>query len=143
LPGRALPSNVPRGADVITPDQLVLSVHIEVVLVAVAAFAMFPGPARINILLRPLGGLVSPARRRLIRLDRRVFRAFVVVVRHRCDGRVKDLPATRDIALPRRIPVELREKFIDHARLRQSFPAEPNRLRVRHTVPKAQAPGTA
>jgi hypothetical protein len=128
---------------VITPDQLVLSVHIEVILVAEAAFAMFPGPARINILLRPLGGLVSPALRRLIRLDRRVFRAFVVVVRHRCDGRVKDLPATRDIALPRRIPVELREKFIDHARLRQSFPAEPNRLRVRHTIPKAQAPGTA
>jgi hypothetical protein len=59
------------------------------------------------------------------------------------DGRVKDLPATSDIALARQIPVELREKFIDHARLRQSFPAEPDRLRVRHPVPKAQAPGTA
>jgi hypothetical protein len=96
LPGRVLPSNVPRGADVITPDQLVLSVQIEVVLVAVAAFAMFSGPARINILLRPLGGLVSPALRRLIRLDRRVFRAFFVVVRHRYDGRVKNLSGTLD-----------------------------------------------
>jgi hypothetical protein len=93
LPGRALPSNVPRGADVITRNQLVLSVRIEVVLVAVAAFAMFPGPVRTNILLRPL---VSPALRRLIRLDRRVFRAFVVVVRHRYDGRVKNLSATMD-----------------------------------------------
>ena len=33
----------------IRPDQLVLSVHIEVVLAAVAAFAMFPGLMRINI----------------------------------------------------------------------------------------------
>jgi hypothetical protein len=132
---------------VITPDQLVLSVHIEVVLEAVAAFAMFPGPARINILLRPLGGLVSAALRSLIRLDRRldrrVFRAFVVVVRHRYDGHVKDLSATRDIAQPRQIPVELREKFIDHAHLRQIVPLEPDRLRVRHPVPKAQALGTA
>lgn len=72
-------------SDVITPDQPEFSVRIEVVPVAVVAFAVFPGPARINLLLRSPGGLVSPALRRLIRLDRRVFRAFVVVARHRHD----------------------------------------------------------
>jgi hypothetical protein len=37
--------------DVITPDQLVFSVHIDVVLVAVMAFPVLLGPARINVFL--------------------------------------------------------------------------------------------
>jgi hypothetical protein len=37
--------------DVITPDQLVLAVDIDVVLVTVVAFAVFLGPACINVLL--------------------------------------------------------------------------------------------
>ena len=39
-----------------------------------------------------------------------LFLAIVVVARHRNDGRIQDLPATRNISLTRQIPVELLEQ---------------------------------
>ena len=95
-------------------------------------------PAGTNVFLGPLRGLVSPIPGHLARFDRRVFRAGIVVARHRHDRRVQNLPAPRNIALSRQIPVELPEKRIDHPRLRQSFPVQPDRHGVRHPVPETK-----
>lgn len=71
-------------------------------------------PARARILLPAHGGLVGPALRLAIGLDRLVLLARVVVFRHRNNGGVQELPAARDVALPRQIAVDLLEHRLDH-----------------------------
>lgn len=63
-------------ADVPAPDQLVPAVHVDVVLVAVTAFAVLFRPARIRVLLAALGGLVRPVVNRLAGRDGLVFIAL-------------------------------------------------------------------
>ena len=75
-------------ADVILPDQLVFSVHIDVVLVAAMRRAVLPGPDRhrttgINVFLGPFRRFVFPIPGHLARFDRHVFLAFVVGAKHR------------------------------------------------------------
>ena len=70
-------------AEVITPDQLVFSVHIDVVPGAVMRRAARPSPAGINVFPGPFRGLVSSIPGHLARFDRRVFLAFVVGAKHR------------------------------------------------------------
>ena len=57
-----------RVAHLIAPHQLVPTVHVDMVLVAVMAPAVLLGPPRIDILLAPLCRLILPAFRRLASL---------------------------------------------------------------------------
>jgi hypothetical protein len=59
-----------------------------------------------------------------------------------CPLDIKDLPAPRNVALPRQMAVELREQCLHQTRLRQRLAIKPDRLCVGHTVlqPKAEEP---
>src|SRR3954447_17695128 len=54
-----------RVGHLVSPDQLVPDVRINVVLVAKEALAVLLRPARVAVLLAQLGGLLLPVRRRL------------------------------------------------------------------------------
>ena len=84
----------------IAPYQLMFSIHIHMVFVAVTALAMLFCPARVHILLHPLRRLVSPIRGHFALLNRHIFVARVVVARDRHDGSVQDLSAAGNVALP-------------------------------------------
>ena len=114
----------------VAPHQLVPAVHVDMVLVAVMALAVLLGPARVGILLGPLGRLVLPALGRLAILDPRVVVPAIALFGHRHDRGVDDLAAHRQVALLLQIAVEVLEQCLDHARLRQLFPVEPHRLGV-------------
>jgi len=64
------------------------------------------------------------------------------VARHRHDGRVQYLPATRDIPLPGKMFGEELEQRLHLARLRQRLAIQPNGLGVRYPVsqPKPKEP---
>jgi hypothetical protein len=89
---------------VIAPHQLMLSIHIHMVFVAVVALAMLFCPAHIHVLLHPLRRLVSPILMHFAPLNRRILIAHVVVARHWHDGSVQDLSAAGDVALPIEMP---------------------------------------
>lgn len=74
--------------------------------------AVLHGPPRVHIFLAALRGHVGPVLGHLASVDRLVLIAGVVVARHRHDGRIEDLPAPRDVALPRQIAVELAKQFL-------------------------------
>ena len=95
-----------RVAHMIAPHRLVPTVHVDMVLVAVMASAVFLGPPRLDILLAPLCRLVLPAFRCLSRLYPRVLLAAIALFGHRHDRSVDDLAAYRRIALILQLAVE-------------------------------------
>jgi hypothetical protein len=101
-------------------------------------FLILLAPTGIQIFLAPFRGFVGPVLGRLAGLDGLVFIPGVVVARHRHDGGVQNLPASRNAALPRQMAVEFLEERLHQARPSQSLAIEPDRLGVRHGVPKAQ-----
>ena len=95
-----------RVAHLIAPHQLVPTVHVDMVLVAVMAPAVLLGPPRLDILLAPLCRLILPAFRRLARLYPRVLLAAVALFGNRHDRGVDDLAAHRQIALILQVAIE-------------------------------------
>ncbi len=95
-----------RVAHLIAPHQLVPTVHVDMVLVAVMAPAVLLGPPRLDILLAPLCRLILPAFRRLASLYPRVLLAAVALFGHRHDRGVDDLAAHRQIALILQVAIE-------------------------------------
>ncbi len=81
--------------DRIAPDQLVLFVDVDVVLVAVVALAVLLGPACILVLLPLHVGLVVPTVGRLALLDLLVLVARVSVLRHINRAGIDNLAALR------------------------------------------------
>jgi hypothetical protein len=94
---------------VVAPDQLVLGVRIDVVLVAKEALAVLLGPAGIAVFLAQFGGLLLPGRRCLPSLYGFVLVTAVALLRHRHDRGIHHLPATRHVALRRKMLVEALE----------------------------------
>src|SRR5262245_33858072 len=88
----------------IMPDQLVLGVRVHMVLVAEKAAAMLLGPARIA--LPHFGGLLLPPRWCAPSLQLGVLVTTVPLRRHRHNTGVDNLPATRHVALSRKMLVE-------------------------------------
>jgi hypothetical protein len=70
--------------------------------------------------------------------DGRVLVARIVVARHRHNGGVKDLPAPRNIPLPRQMTVEQPEQLLHLAGLRQCVAIKPDRLGIGHPVPETK-----
>src|SRR3974390_3759576 len=95
-----------RVTHVITPDQLVHSVRIHMVLVAVEAPPMLLGPARILVLLPVFGWLLLPRLVLLATFDCLVLLARVPLFGHGHNGGINDLSAARDIALRAEMLVE-------------------------------------
>src|SRR2546429_5725823 len=106
----------------IMPDQLVLGVRVHMVLVAEEAAAMLLGPARIAVLLPHFGGLLLPPRWCAPSLQLGVLVTTVPLRRHRHDTGVDDLPATRHVALGRKMLVEAVKQLFDQPR---PWPASP------------------
>ena len=98
-----------RIGHLVAPDQLVLGVRIHVVLVAKKALAVLLRPARVAILLAQFGGLLLPRRRRLAGLYGVVLVTAVALLRHRHDRGINHLPATRHVALRRKMLIEALE----------------------------------
>src|SRR4051794_30911537 len=88
------------------PDQLVPGVRVHMVLVAEEAATMLLGPARIAVPLPHFGGLLLPSRRCPPSLQLGVFGTTVPLRRDQHDTGVDDLPATRHVALGRKMLVE-------------------------------------
>ena len=86
--------------DRVAPDQLVLLVDIDVILIAVVALAVLLGPARVLVFLPLHVRLVVPGVRRLAFLDLLVLVARVAVLRHVDQASNNDLTALWH--LPRR-----------------------------------------
>jgi hypothetical protein len=86
------------------PDQLVLGVRVDMVLVAEEAAAMLLGPARIAVLLPQLGGLPVCGPQFVVLVT------TVPLQRHRHDIGVDDLPATRHVALGRKKLIKTRRR---------------------------------
>src|SRR5262249_2980070 len=102
------------------PDQLVLGVRVHMVLVAEEAAAMLLDPARVAVLLPQLGGLLLPSSRRCApSLQLGVLIPTVPLRRHRHDTGVDDLPATRHVALGRKMLV----KAVTASRSARPWPA--------------------
>src|SRR5262249_50695154 len=97
----------------IMPDQLVLGVRVHMVLVAEEAAAMLLDPARVAVLLPQLGGLLLPSCRCAPSLQLGVLITTVPLRRHRHDTGVDDLPATRHVALGRKMLVKAVEQLLD------------------------------
>lgn len=93
-------------SDMIAPDQPVLAIDIHVLFKAVIALTMLLRPARIDILLAKLGGLICSNLGHFALLDRRVLVAPIVVAKHRHDGNIQDLPAAGYVALSIEMVVE-------------------------------------
>src|ERR1017187_3989484 len=91
-----------RIAHLVAPDQLVLGVRIDVVLVAKEALVVLLGPARIFVLLAVFRGLLLPFLGRLAGLHRLIVLAGVALLGHRHDGGVHHLATTCDVALASR-----------------------------------------
>src|SRR5262245_52092041 len=72
---------------------------------------MFLGPARIAVLLPQLGGLLLPPCRCAPSLQLVVLVTTVPLRRHRHDTGVDDVPATRHVALGRKMLVETVNSF--------------------------------
>src|SRR5262249_58511937 len=99
--------------------QRVLGVGVARVLVAEEAAAMLLGPARIAVLLSQLGGLLLPIRRGAPSLQLGVLVTTVPLRRHRHDAGVDDLPASRHVALGRKMLVKALDQLLDHPGLNQ------------------------
>src|SRR3977135_1298950 len=95
------------------PDQLVLGVRVHMVLVAEEAAAMLLGPARIAVLLPQLGGLLLPPCRWAASPQLVVLVTTVPLRRHRHDTGIDDLPATRNVALGRKMLVKTLKQLFD------------------------------
>src|SRR3974377_2222443 len=106
-----------RVTHVIAPDQLVHSVRIHMVLVAVEAPPMLLGPARILVLLPVFGWLLLPGLGCLATLDRLVLLPRVPLFGHRHDGGIDDMSAARNVALRAEMLVEAIEQLFNNASL--------------------------
>src|SRR5215468_461714 len=83
----------------IAPNDLVLAVDTDAVLVALEAFLILLRPASILVFLRILRWLLIPPLGRLARLDRLVLATGVVLLGRADDGGIDNLPTTGDVAL--------------------------------------------
>src|SRR5436853_7130245 len=102
------------------------------VFVAEEAAAMLLGPAGIAVLLPQLGGVLLPPCRCSLRLQLGVLFTTVPLRRHRHDTGVDDLPATRHVALGRKMLVEAVKPLFDQPGLGQLLAEQPKRRRVRN-----------
>ena len=118
--------------------RLVPAVYIHVVPVTVMRLPVLPGPAGIGVLPRSFGGCAGPVLRDLAVPDGPVLIAGIVIARHRDNGRIQDLSAPGDIAPAGQKTVEAGKQALDRPRLRKSLAIEPDRLRIRDTILKAQ-----
>ena len=118
--------------------RLVPAVYIHVVPVTVMRLPVLPGPAGIGVLPRSFGGCAGPVLRDLAVPDGPVLIAGIVIARHRDNGRIQDLSAPGDIAPAGQKTVESGKRALDRPRLRKSLAIEPDRLRIRDTILKAQ-----
>src|SRR6187401_3621357 len=118
----------------IMSDQLVLGVRVHMVLGAEEAAAMLLGPARIAVLLPQLAGLLLPPRWCAPSLQLGVLLTTVPLRRHRHDTGIDDLPATRHVALDRKMLVETVKQLFDQSGLGQLLAEQPKRRRVRNAV---------
>src|SRR5712675_40069 len=114
-----------RIAHGIMPDQLVLGVRVQMVLVAEEAAAMLLGPARIAVLLPQLGGLLLPPCRCAASPQLVVLVTTVPLRRHRHDTGIDDLPATRHVALGRKMLVKTLKQLFDQPGLGQLLAEQP------------------
>ena len=117
-------------AHVIAPDQLVLGIRINVVLVAVEAPSVLLGPACVLILLPVLGRFLLPRRGGSATLDCLVFLARVPLCGHLHDGGIDDLTAAGDIAIRLEILVEAIEQPFNDASLGELLSEQPQRRAV-------------
>src|SRR5262245_34423569 len=97
----------------IMPDQLVLGIRVHMVLVAEEAAAMLLSPPCIAVLLSQLGGLLLPSCRYAPSLQLGVLITTVPLRRHRHNAGVDDLPATRHVALGRKMLIEAVKQLLD------------------------------
>src|SRR3981189_2566721 len=95
------------------PDQLVLGVRVHMILVAEEAAAMLLRPARIAVLLPQLGGLLLPPCRCAASPHMVVLVPSVRLRGHRPDFGIDDLPATRNVALGRKMLVKTLKQLFD------------------------------
>src|SRR5436190_8775810 len=109
----------------IMPDQLVLGVRVHMVLVAEEAAAMLLGPARIAVLLPQLGGLLLPPCRCAASPQLGVLVTTVPLRRHQHDTGIDDLPATRNVALGRKMLVKTLKQLFDQPGLGQLLAEQP------------------
>src|SRR5207342_3206640 len=120
-----------RIGHLVAPDQLVLGVRIHVVLVAKEALALLLRPAGVAVLLAQFGGLLLPVRRCLPNLYGFVLVTAVALLRHRHDRGINHLPATRHVALRRKVLVETFEQFLNQRSPCEFLAEQSQRRRVR------------
>src|SRR5262245_23889069 len=118
----------------IMPDQLVLGVRVNLVLIAEEAAAVLLGPARIAVLLPHFGGLLLPPRWYAPSLQLGVLVTTVPLRRRRHYTGVDDLPSTRHVALGRKMPVEAVKQLFDQPSLGQLLAEQPQHRSIRNTV---------
>src|SRR3974390_352001 len=87
-----------RVGHVVLPDQLVLGIRVDVVLVAVEALAVLLGPARVLVFLPVLSRLLLPRLRRLASLHLVILVAAIALLGNRNDRGINHLAAARNEA---------------------------------------------
>ncbi len=131
-----------RFGNLVMAYQFVLVVYVDMVLVTIVALAMFPGPARLDILLRSLMRLAIPFRRHFATLYLCVLFACVALFRHRHDRCVDALSSPGPITLPVQVAIKPAEERFDHTMVYQRLPKQPDRRGLRHSVLDAKAEKT-
>ena len=92
------------------PDQLVLIVDVDRVLLAVATLAGFLDPTRFNVLLTALVRLAAPLLGYLAALYLDVLFARVTLLEYRYDRGINDLPLPGLVSLPIQVAFEWLEQ---------------------------------
>ena len=118
-------------------DEATASIGVGVQLVAVEGLAVLLGPARLHVLLRPLGG--APVLRDLLLLDRLVLLALVALNRSVDDARIDDLAATRQKARAMQLAAHRRADVADQDLRLEPLAPHPDRLGIGHPAAVFQA----
>src|SRR5512143_22121 len=125
-----------RGRHLITANQFMFHIHIDMILITVVVLAILLGPAGIRILLPLL--LFAPVFWNLSLLDSLILLPTVPLFRHRNDTGVHTLPFPGREALFAKIRFKLVKGFLNHPGFGQLLPKQPDGLSVRNVISQRQ-----
>src|SRR4029434_353387 len=116
------------------PNDFVLAVDADVVLVAVEVLLVLLGPACVFIFLRILGWLFLPSFGRLAGFDCLVLLAGVVLLGCADNVGIYDLTPTRKVTLGIKVAIKAVKQRLDQAGLGQRLAKQPHRSGVGHAI---------
>ena len=127
------------GGHVVSPDELVLNVDGDVVLVTVIVLAVLLRPARLEVFLGFPGRALVPRGGHQAFLDRRVFGARIALLRHLDEAGVDHGDALRGPAMVFQIAAEGLKEFVVNRPGLEGFPKQPDGFLIRDAALRGQS----